>query len=396
MPKAKGNTGAFFLLAILLILIAVGLVLIVNLQTDTVADVLENNQLLNILFILEDEGQPLFTDLLLYYPGSERGALFDIPGNTGMIYKSLGRVDRIDAVYREKGLNEYRTEIEAMCDIKIPFTVVMNLEQFSTLTDLLGGLRVFIPSPVDVQKDDERFLLPSGSVLLDGGKIVTYAKYVNPEESQADVQERMQNLMLSFLTALSKKSSFMLNKTVFPLFVKNMQTNADKEALFKLLSFISALDTERLTPQSITGKKQEVGGNVLLFPDFNGKLIQDIFKQTMSSIVSASDTAHSRVYVLEVLNGTATQNLARDAGILFRSFGYDVLNVGNADSTNYQETVIIDHIGNAEVAGAVAEIINCKNIETDEVISSESFQNDDSLVDFTIILGRDFNGRSVN
>lgn len=395
MAKAKVNISAFFLLAIFLILIAVGLILIVNLQTDTVADVLENNQLLNILFILEDNGEPLFTDLLLYYPGSERGALFDIPGNTGMIYKSLGRVDRIDAVYKEKGLNEYRTEIEKMCDISIPFTIVMNLKQFSTLTDLLGGLKVFISSPVDVKSENERFLLPSGSVLLDGGKIVTYAKYSTPEETQADVQERMQNLMLSFLTALNKKSSFVLNKSVFPLFVKNMQTNANKEALYKLISFISALDTERLTPQSITGKKQEVGGNVLLFPDFNGKLIQDIFKQTMSSIVSASDTAHSRVYVLEVLNGTTTQNLARDAGILFRSFGYDVLNVANAEGS-YQETVIIDHIGNAEVAEAVAKIINCKNIETDEVASSVSFQDDDSLVDFTIILGRDFNGRNVN
>ena len=109
--KLKLETGFYFLIIILVVLIALSIVLFFSLQTDEVAAVLESNQPLNILFILEDDKQPLFTDIVLYYPPNERGALFDIPSNVGLISPYLDRMDRIDAVYKEKGLNAYREEI---------------------------------------------------------------------------------------------------------------------------------------------------------------------------------------------------------------------------------------------------------------------------------------------
>ena len=134
--KLKTETGFFLLIIILVILIALSVAMFFLLQTDEVTSVLENSEedkrILNILFILEDNKQPLFTDIVLYYPDSERGAIFDIPANTGLISASLDRMDRIDAVYKEKGLAAYKQEIEKLTGIeKIPFTVVMNLKQFS-------------------------------------------------------------------------------------------------------------------------------------------------------------------------------------------------------------------------------------------------------------------------
>lgn len=395
MAYVQREKGAFFLVIILFILIVMALVLFFALQTDPIADVLENNQLLNVLLVLEHDGAPLFTDVLVYYPGSQRGALFDIPGHTGLIIKTLGRVDRIDAVYREKGLEAYKAEIESLADIEIPFTIKMNLEQFATLTDLLGGIKVFIPSPIDVTANNERYLLPSGAVQLDGDKIKTYVTYSTPEETQDGVQERMQNVVVSFLSMLNKKSAFVLNSDVFPSIAKYMDANIDSDALFKLLSLLVGIDAERLVPQTVSGAVRTVDGQNLLFPDWDGQLIKEVFKQTMSSIVSASENAHNRVYVLEIQNGTSTQNLARNTSGLLKSFGYDVLNVTNALSQDYQNTVIIDHIGNEVVAQALADIIRCKNIETAEVAAEGDFGEGDSLVDFTIILGKDFDGRYV-
>ena len=63
-------------------------------------------------------------------------------GYTGLIIKSLDRVNRIDAVYKEKGIEMYKAEIESLTGIEIPFTIEMSIEQFAVLTDLLGGLNV--------------------------------------------------------------------------------------------------------------------------------------------------------------------------------------------------------------------------------------------------------------
>ena len=69
----------------------------------------------------------------------------------------------------------------------------------------------------------------------------------------------------------------------------------------------------------------------------------------------------------------------------------------NADSNDYEKTVIIDHIGNKEVAGVVGDFIHCTNIVEEEVnLSQNQMESDNTAdVDFTIILGKDFDGRYV-
>lgn len=393
--QSRHEKGYLFIIGILIVLIALVITLFFALQTDPIANVLENNQLLNVLFVLQKDGTPLFTDVLIYYPESERGALFNIPGDTGLIIKSLDRVDRIDAVYREKGIEVYKKEIETLTGIEIPFTIEMNIDQFSVLTDLLGGLNVFVPYPIDVVNGEVRHILPSGSVDLDGEKMVSYLSYSTPDELADDVQDRMKNVMVAFLHALNKKSTFVLNKNVFPVVTRYMKANIDSKALYRLISLVSAIDSERLVPQTISGKRRDVDGQTLLFPSYDGQLIQEVFKQTMISIASTGGNAYARVYVLEIQNGTSQQGLARNTGSLLQSYGYDVLSTVNADH-DYDKTVIIDHIGNEKVAESIAGIIHCKNIETEDAAeNTANVESDDSLVDFTIILGRDFDGRYV-
>ena len=80
---------------------------------------------------MSDEDSVISTDVILYYPVTQRTAMFDIPGRTGSIYSSVGRVDRIDSVYLEKGIQSYKQEIEKLLDTTIPFTLEINLDQFS-------------------------------------------------------------------------------------------------------------------------------------------------------------------------------------------------------------------------------------------------------------------------
>ena len=393
--KSKSENSALFLILIFVVFAISAFILFFSLRTDPVEEVLKNDQLIKVLFVLYDEDKVISTDVILYYPVTKRTAMFDIPGRTGAIYSSLGRVDRIDSVYLEKGIEVYKQEIEKLLDTTIPFSIEISLTQFSQLTDLLGGLRVFIPSPVDIKTDEGYYLLPSGSVALDGDKIKTYINYREEDETESDIQDRMQNTVLGFLHAIHENSELLLGNKTFDYFSKLLKIDLDKDGVKSLLSEISNIDSERLAPQTITGSVRDVDGKQLLFPYYDGQLIKDACKQSMSALVASTSMVYDRTYVLEIQNGTTVQGLAKNTSALLQSIGYDVLTTTNADSNDYEKTIIIDHINNSLVASSLGDFILCDNIVVDEVQSEDAGLDANLLVDFTIILGKDFDGRYV-
>lgn len=395
MPKIQQSKSLLLLLVILLIIAATSVFLIFYLQTDPVTEIVQNDQLINLLLVLEDSGEVLTTQIIMYYPLAKRTAMFEIPGNTGAIYASLSRVDRIDAVFKEKGIKAYTEEIQKLTGVQIPFSIVISKEKFSVLSDFLGGLRLFIPSPVEINDNDSLYLLPSGSVNLDGDKIIHYLDYKYPDEAETAMQERRQASILAFLSAVNKKSSQMFMKKNFKQYTSLFTANVDKKALEKLLIQISSIDAERLVPQTVTGSLRSVDGKSLLFPYYDGQLIKDVCKQTMSALVSSAEGSQNRIYVLEIQNGTAIQGLAKNTAALLQSVGYDVLSMVNAQSNTIDKTYIIDHIGNNEAAKGIGSFIRCNNIITEEIDVDDTNLEAASLVDFTIVLGSDFDGRYV-
>ena len=389
--------GAIFLVIIFLIIIAVSIIFALSLRHDNVEEQLDKDLILRTLFVVKNNDEAVFSDLLVYYPVSKKAAVINIPGNTGSIFNTLGRVDRIDNVYKEKGISAYVNEIEKLLACTIPFHISIELSDFIKLTDMLGGFRIFIPAPVDaVSAEGERWLLPSGAVTLDGDNISTYLRYRIEGETDSDIQERAQNVITAFFTALhDRKNSVFLNKKVFRKYESLMTVNLKKDDAFKLLSMISDIDAETIIKQNITGHERIVDGKKLIFPLNNGEFIKEAVRQTTKILISTSNAFASRIYVLEIKNGTTIQGLAHNTSILYQNASYDVLSAVNADRNDYEKTVIIDHIGNKEIAAIVGEFIRCTNIEEEELKDSDQEKDIVSDVDFTIILGKDFDGRYV-
>lgn len=391
----NSNKGAFLLLLIFVILITVTVGLALSLRVSTVDENLKTDRVIKTLVVMEDKNRVLFTDVFIYYPVSQRGALINILENTGAIFSSLGRVDSIETVYLEKGIDAYKSEIEKLVGQSIPFYINLNLTKFGELTDMLGGMKVFIPSPIDAKNDEgERWLLPSGVVSLDGDKIQSYLNYERSDENEDDLIERRQDVVLAFFAALSRNEKIINDKKSFAAISKRMSSNLDDKEFHRLVTIISQVDSEHLTPQTITGSRRIVDGKTLLFPYYDGQLIKDVFKQVSNSLISLDNANVNRTYVLEIQNGTTVQGLARNTMALLQSAGYDILSTGNADSNDYDKTVIINHIGNAEIAKSLGDFIRCSNI-VEETVADDADSTSASNVDFTIILGKDFDGRYV-
>jgi len=389
--------GVIFIALIFVIVITLTIVFSLTLRSNVVEENLKNNEVVRTLFVVENETQGvLFSSVLIYVPASNKGAIVNLPGYTGAIYESLGRVDKLSKVYEEAGIDAYKKEVEKMLGMKISFYAIMSLDNFTKISDYLGGMRVFISEPVDcVSENGERWLLPSGAINLDGDKISTYLRYRLEEETEVDVQERYQNAMAALLTGLHDQKFAIFNKKNFRRYSACIKTNVDVDEEETLFKAIADVDSESIIKQTITGSLRRVDGQQLLFPDNNGEFIKEAVKQTTNMLASTDGTLTSRVYVLEIQNGTTTQGLARNTAILFKNASYDVLSPVNASRNDYEETVIIDHIGNTEVAKIVGEFIHCTNIKDETDFEDYGESTSEASVDFTIILGKDFNGRYV-
>lgn len=389
--------GIIFIALILITTAVLSIVFAFSLKTNTVEETLKSDEVVRTLFVVEDEDSSvLFSSVLIYLPSSNKGALVNLPGYTGAIYQSLGRVDKLEKVYEEKGINAYKEEVEKLLGLKISFYAIMKLKDFIKICDYLGGMRVFISEPIDsVSENNERWLLPSGAVNLDGDKISTYMHYRLEDETEYDIQERYQNVMAAFMTGLHDKKFTAFDGKNFSKYAECIITNLDSEEEESLFKALAEIDSESIIKQTVTGSQRRVDGQLLLMPDNNGDFIKEAVKQTTNMLTSTDGTLTSRVYVLEIQNGTTIQGLARNTAVLFQNASYDVLSPVNASRNDYEETVIIDRIGNKDVAKIVGEFIHCTNIREPTEEEEVGDLLSEASVDFTIILGKDFNGRYV-
>ena len=389
--------GIIFIALIIITAVALSFVFAFSLKTNTVEDALKEKGIMRTLFIIEDDDSSmLFSSVLIYNPSSNKAALVNLPGHTGAIYQSLGRVDKLQKVYSEAGVISFRNEVEKLLGMTIPYYAILSLDSFIKISDYLGGMRVFISEPVDcISEEGDRWLLPSGAINLDGDKINTYLHYRLEDEAEADVQERYQNAMAAFITGIHDKKFVIFQKANRKRYLDFVKTNLKEEEETTLFEAIADVDSESIIKQTITGSLRRVDGQQLLMPDNNGEFIKEAVKTTTNLLASTDGTLTSRVYVLEIQNGTTTQGLARNTAILFQNASYDVLSPVNAPRNDYEETVIIDHIGNMEVAKIVGEFIRCSNIREATPEEEAESSSLDAGVDFTIILGRDFDGRYV-
>jgi hypothetical protein len=168
-----------------------------------------------------------------------------------------------------------------------------------------------------------------------------------------------------------------------------------------LFDEFAGIDIERTGIQAVRGNPREVSGQILLLPHFDGNLIKEIVRQTLGSLTRRVEGSQTeRVFTVEVLNGTAVSGLAARTAELVRGFGYDVISTGNADNNNYDRTIIHDRSGHEGVAKEFADIIRCRNIRKEAPVPDESsrelnMQNMEYRSDFTLVIGRDFDGRYV-
>ncbi|MCX7655862.1 MAG: LCP family protein [Treponemataceae bacterium] len=396
--------GSGLLLMVIISLVIGGIVVVVfSSTTDPMEKILGEEQVLNVLFILEKESaeQVLSSYVIMYYPPTRKAAIIDIPPETGLIIKSLNRVDSIDVLYKRRNVEPFTKEVADLLGISLHFTLVFSQDRLVKLVDLMDGLSVFIPQEVEYEEGGKKKIaLPAGRLTLDGTKTLQYINYRIPEEEVESQEQRSSKIFLALLRRLQERLDFIQQPEVWRVSKTCFITPLPDEDLQRLLQEVLRLDTERVIMHRISGLYREVSGKRLLFPSYEGELIREVVRQNVSLLVRQQEgNIPDRVFTLEILNGTPLSGLARKTGELMKGFGYDVISTGNAERNDYERTLIIDRTNYPDMTKQLAGLLRCTNIVQERLAPNKEENTELSLetyrADYTIILGRDFNGRYV-
>lgn len=93
---------------------------------------------------------------------------------------------------------------------------------------------------------------------------------------------------------------------------------------------------------------------------------------------------------LEVLNGCGVSGLANQFTSALRKNGFDVVETGNFDNFDMQETIIISRTYDTDNAKRVADALG---IDANNILVEAS---DDFYLDATIVIGSDYNSLNLN
>jgi polyisoprenyl-teichoic acid--peptidoglycan teichoic acid transferase len=404
------KTGASrLLLGLIILLIVLGAAAAVyTLRSNPVEDAIAANRVINILFVIEEEKRPVSTYVLMYYPGTKRAAIFDIPGNLGLLITKIDRVDRIDKVYDSSRIGSYESEIEKLMGIDINFAIVITKENLVSIVDLVEGVEIFIPTPVSYRDGGKVIRFPSGITVLDGDKAGVYATYSLPDEDSEMEVFRRHRFFLGLLNRQIQLNDKLENPAVAKMYYSFFRTSMNQRTLTRLFREFVHIDTNRVNILSVSGSLKEVSGQMLFFPRLDG-IVKEVVSQTYGALTSEKEEYYiDNNLTVEVLNGTAVNGLAGRTADMLRSFNYDIISIGNADRNNYENTVIYHFSGDDAMVKDFADVIKCENVidETNDGqedqtnkqpsdIKSADIKSADFKADIRLIIGRDFNGRNV-
>ena len=386
----RTDRSVVLLILILVIIAGTGVYAILKQRGDQITESLKKKQPLDILFIFSDGEKALFFEVFFYNPETRKGSIFYIPPNLGSVIATINRVEGIDVLYRRTNVLPLRRKVEELIGVPIHGVIDIRFDQAGRLVDLMGGVNVFIPNPVNLTLQDHRVLLPSGSVSLDGDKARDFISYQDPLETDADAIGRRQKFLQAFLKGLGENEAFLLQRGPFRMLCSLIRTDLPGGALSSLVAEMGRFDSERMVLQRVLGTTRSVDARDLLFPHQDGELLKQAVKQAMAANASNEFVPPDALTItVEVLNGTKTAGMANRARDLFQSYDLEVMAPNNADNDQYLNTVVLDRKGNMDNARKVADIIRCVRI------FSKPDPQMDQAVDVTVILGKDFDGRYV-
>jgi anionic cell wall polymer biosynthesis LytR-Cps2A-Psr (LCP) family protein len=333
---------------------------------------------------------------LIFQTKTNRCAIVSILPKTYVNFGNAGYFTLEEAINKKLNYKEISAGISRLIGNEINYYFFINKNNLIKLIDILGGIEVYTDG---IKLPAINVNIPQGLILFDGDKALEYLSFLNSESVNAEYDQlkRIQNFMRGFLKLkpdfLEQFNKDIISNYIYKLLNTNMSLT-EFQILYreiknkKIKSNIDDYSKGMINIILYCDKKNIPGYDYIYLPKKSDQWFWKEVKDGIDAIGKEYNEKYFGSQVIEILNGTNTVGLASRAGEFLSGFGFDILNVDNAESNDFEHTVIIVY-GDEQKAKRLSELIKCKTI----IIKDENLEN--KRIDLTLILGKDFDGKVV-
>ncbi len=379
------------------------------------ADAPAEQPVVNILLLGTDERPdeygPPRTDtiiLLSFNPNTGAVGMLSLPRDLWVPIPALGVTTKINTAYMLGELRGYpgggaqliKDTVSSFVGRPVEYYVRVNFDGFRQLIDLIGGITVEVPYTIHDEEYPtpdygvETFHLDAGVHHLDGE---TALKYVRTRHGDSDYgrARRQQDVIRAAVKQVLDAGALPQLLTRAPQLLKTKQNSVQTDVPIPLAVELA----RRLQEQGQSNIEQLVLDNRYGEETFSSEgawiLLPDRarVRTALNAFFAAIDAppgvekivvANPASVRIEILNGTSQPEAAMLAAEFLQRQGWQITSIGQADRSDYLQTIVINY----GVADSVAAMVSSQlNLDADQAQINGLAAS--APVDIRIVVGRD-------
>lgn len=353
-----------------------------------------------------------------YNPNTQKANLLSIPRDTftGKNTKKAVASQKINSLYNiNKTPDKTLAAVNELTGLDIKYYVVVKTEALIKLVDAIGGVKFNVPMRMKYTDTSQDLVidLEEGEQVLDGNKAEQLLRFRHndpqkgvgmtsyPAEYGDNDFGRMRtqrDFIIATLKQTLKPSNIFKIGQILEIANENVDTNLELSFVKDYIPYAVELDTENITSATLPGTTPDVSktNGVSIFvadKKASKELIQSMFYSDVTeenedntisnntTSISTTTTQTAEDISIELLNGSGDNSKIEKAKKLLEEAGYNVKKTGKTSSI--AQTVITNKKDvTDENLKNIKQVLGKGNISTNK--------SSTSLVDVTIIIGKDF------
>lgn len=378
----------------------------------------EPAQLLSILLLGTDERPdeygPTRTDtmiLLSINPDTGAMGMLSLPRDLWVPIPGLGVTTKINTAYMLGELQDYpgggpqlaKDTVSSFVGRPVDYFVRVNFDGFREIIDLIGGVTVEVPNTIHDEEYPtpdygvETFHIDAGTHHLDGETALKYAR-TRHNDGDYSRARRQQDIIRAVAQQVLNAGMIPQLLAKAPQLLATMQNSIETDIpiatgieLAQRFQNRAASDVQQLVLDNRYGEETfSSEGAWILLPD------RTRVRTALNAFYAAIETpsgaqpvalADPKSVRIEILNGTTSPNAAARTAALLQQQGWQIASIGDADRSDYAQSIVINY----GVADAVAaEVSTDLNLEPAQAQINGLAAS--APVDIRIVVGRDLLG----
>lgn len=340
--------------------------------------------------------------LCSYDPKAQKASLLSIPRDT-YVGKDKSRAtasQKINAVYRNgNNIDGMVKSIENITGVEISNYIIIDTDALVDLVDAIGGVEFDVPINMkyDDSTQDLHINLKAGYQKLNGQQAEWLVRFRHNNDGTSYPFEYGDNdigrmrTQREFITATLKQTMKPENLLkiikIAQIAFDNIKTNVSFDTIKDYLPYAVSFNTENLKTGTLPGTPEKCNGVWIYTVNKRqtAQIVEELFSDEEVVDDENSDTAKStnektNQIKIELLNGSGVSSNLTKVTKLLKEKGYNVVKTGNTNSKT--KTSIISRTNQkTEETKKLKEILK---------VGTTSEEINNSKVDYTIILGKDY------